>query len=139
MAVSNAPGTDDNLLNTFDHDNEKDFKQFSGDRIFCPVDTPFYTSTFEVSASDDKASTSAYGVVALDVDQTDEASLKFKDKSGWVFKTVDFKGIWGSKTFSFAGIVCDEPAIASVDVHLGKKLFDACIDDVFFAEPTKVW
>lgn len=126
--------------------NSTIFEPFSAQRIFSPVGSTITDVTFVAPGSTTAASTSAFGVVFLDVDFVNLTSLSFFDLGNNLLGTFFAPAITGNETFSFLGVQFNagervgRVRITAGDVPISLPGCADCVamDDFIFAEPQAV-
>lgn len=149
--VSNDSGGVDNLFDSLNPDYVDQFTQFSGSRIFTPVNTNEMDVHFFVPATDTPATVSGFGAVFTDVDLDYGTELAYYDihDNLLALKTVEPQ----PEGLSFAGVVFDESLIYRVRIttgttpildtlspseDIGAGLDIVAMDDFFYSEPRAV-
>ncbi|KAI0558689.1 hypothetical protein FGB62_193g053 [Gracilaria domingensis] len=136
FAVSNpaeAPPVDDRFSSLLPQSVSTQFRRFSLERLFTPVQSNEFTVWFQIPAGGESAVVSGFGAVFTDVDKENTTVLRFYDVDGCLIETVYIPA--QNKGLSFGGaIVVDKyskktiSAIAQVDITLG----DIAIADVHY-------
>lgn len=142
------PGFGDDLFDTFNPDNPKQFQAFSEPRIFSPLTDYTFTEEFFIpgTGDSDPAVISGYGAIFVDVDNDKETSMEFFDVKG---KPLGKYFVPASpQKLSFLGVYFRDPIIAKVVINLGnvplgvddfpKKQDVVVMDDFLFSEPVAI-
>ena len=126
------------------------FTAFSGERLASPVEfeSELLDIKFFVPGTYVPAAVRGFGAVFNDVDLQHSATVRFYDQSGSVIRSLSVKNQINDSSFSFAGLVYDDPIIARVTIDLENviaALFKdlsqggmtdlVVIDDFIFGEP----
>jgi hypothetical protein len=122
------------------------FSPFSGARIFAPLGSTFTDVRFNVPGSvGQRAYTTAFGAVFLDVDRGSTSGLAFFDLDDHIIGTIAAQKF--DNGFSFLGVSFDPTRIGRVRVVTGNTPLGGAdggdsdvvaLDDFIFAEPTAV-
>lgn len=142
------PGFGDDLFDTFNPDNPRQFQAFSEPRIFSPLTDYTFTEEFFIpgTGDSDPALISGYGAVFVDVDNKKETSIEFFDRFGESLGK--FFAQASPEKISFLGVDFGVAIIAKVRVTLGnaplgvddvpKKQDVVVMDDFLFSEPIPI-
>jgi hypothetical protein len=132
-----------------------EFKAFSPVRLFSPLESNVTTAHFFVPGGGDVAATTqAFGAVFSDVDQQNDrwghgatTVLLFYGVYGNLLYRAEVPASEGEASFSFVGVLFDEPRVAFVRIRTGNALPGAddnrrrdivMMDDFIYGEPQAV-
>jgi hypothetical protein len=115
------------------------FSFFSPQKIF-ESEASFVTDTVFRSPANQvtPATTAGFGVIFLDVDTSDAASLEFFDTTGALLGKYFAPPASGDNTFSFVGVSFQSPVVARVRITSGTIADAVKMDDFIYGEPAPV-
>jgi hypothetical protein len=118
-------------------DGTGDFAAFSPVKIFEADGSTITDVVFRLpSGQTTVARTRGFGVMFLDVDEDDAATLEFFNLAGMSLGKWAAPATTGDRTFSFLGVTLDAATVAKVRITSGSSTGAVKMDDFLYGEPT---
>jgi hypothetical protein len=132
--IFETPGTGF-LVSIASEDDE--FAAFSPVRIFEAESSTMTDVLFRLPSDQTTfARTRGFGVIFLDVDEDDSASMEFFNIAGISLGKWFAPAASGDRTFSFLGVTLDAATVAKVRIVSGSATDAVKMDDFLYGEPT---
>jgi hypothetical protein len=147
------PASGTNSLVDINPTYDTTFAAFSLNRVFTPVGSNITDATFFIPGTGTgiPAMISGFGAVFSDVDLADTTTLEFFSPFGNSLGTFAAPAAPGTATFSFLGVIFDNPAIARVRITTGNSVLSdsategagsavdvVVMDDFLYSEPRAI-
>jgi hypothetical protein len=120
------------------------FDPFSPERLFTALGSNVVDVNFFIPGSSTPAFVTGFGAVFSDVDLASTTTMTFFGSGGVLLGTWEVPFFSGNETFSFLGVLFDDPIISSVRIMNGNQVLApgqtmtdlVVMDDFIFGEPT---
>ena len=121
---------DSTLFQEIEPTNADQFDFFSANRIFAPVGSPQMDVLFRVAGENTVASVTGFGVVFVDVDKANVASIELYDTQGRSLGVFAAPTRSDDKGLSFVGVKYSTAIVARVRIRSGEAGLAAGVKDL---------